>query len=138
MVYGIEPVFPAQLKVWTLQFTKDFIETNDVLEARLVQLAQVEEKIEQAFQNLTRQYLQTKRWFDQNTQVKSFRVGDLVLLWDKAHEDKEKHAKFDRLWLGLFEIDALVSLTTFKLRRRRGEELSLLVNGKHLKHYFQA
>lgn len=82
--------------------------------------------------------MQTKRWFDHNTQVKSFKIDDLVLLWDKAHEDKGKHTKFDRLWLGLFLIDAMVSLTTFRLRRLTGEELALPVNGKHLKHYFQA
>ena len=30
---------------------------------------------------------------------KQFQVGDLVLKWDKAHEDKGKHSKFRKLWL---------------------------------------
>lgn len=52
LVYGTKHVFLAQFKIGTLQFIKDFVETHDALEARLMQLAQLEEKREQAFQNL--------------------------------------------------------------------------------------
>jgi len=33
---------------------------------------------------------------------RSFQVGDLVLKWDKAHEEKRKHTKFKKLWLEHF------------------------------------
>ena len=32
----------------------------------------------------------------------SFQLGDLVLKLDKAHEEKGKHTKFQRMWLGPF------------------------------------
>lgn len=80
----------------------------------------------------------TKRWFDKHAQFKAFHISDLVLMWDKAHEEKGKHAKFDKLWLGLFQISTLIGHNTFKLRHLMGEDLPLSVNGKHLKHYFQA
>jgi hypothetical protein len=31
---------------------------------------------------------------------KEFQVGDLVVKWDKSHEDKGKYSKFQQLWLG--------------------------------------
>ena len=33
---------------------------------------------------------------------KTLQIGDLVLKWDKAHEDKGKHTKFHKMWLGPF------------------------------------
>jgi len=42
-----------------------------------------------------------KRWFDKEFErEKDFQVGDLVLKWDKPHEEKGKHFKFQQLWLG--------------------------------------
>ena len=44
-----------------------------------------------------------KNWFDNRAiDNKYFEVGDLVLKWDKAHEEKGKHSKFQKLWLGPF------------------------------------
>ena len=46
-----------------------------------------------------------KRWFDLRKSVsRDLEVGDLVLKWDKEHEDKGKHTKFQCLWLGPFII----------------------------------
>ena len=36
---------------------------------------------------------------------KQLQVGDLVLKWDKAHEDKGKHTKFQKMCLGPFQIN---------------------------------
>lgn len=76
---------------------KDYFKAYSQIGARLVQLFRLEERRDNAFSNLIKQQVDTKRWFDKNTHVRNFKVGDLVLLWDKAHEDKGKHAKFDRL-----------------------------------------
>jgi hypothetical protein len=46
-----------------------------------------------------------KRWFDKNfAGEKEFQVGDLVLKWDKSHEDKGKHSKLRQIWLGPYLI----------------------------------
>ena len=46
-----------------------------------------------------------KGLFDSNTiKTKKFEIGDLVLKWDKVHEDIGKHTKFQKLWLGPFQI----------------------------------
>ena len=47
-----------------------------------------------------------KHWFDKKyVSEKEFQVGDLVLKWDKPHEDKGKHSKFQKLWLGPYLIE---------------------------------
>jgi hypothetical protein len=46
-----------------------------------------------------------KGWFDSNsTSDRNFEVGDLVLKWDKPHDGKGEHTKFQNLWLGPFVI----------------------------------
>ena len=47
-----------------------------------------------------------KFWFDKRfVGKKDFEIGDLVLKWDKLNETKGKHSKFQKLWLGPFQID---------------------------------
>lgn len=41
-----------------------------------------------------------KKWFNKKSTGKvRFDVGDIVLKWDKTHEDKGKHMKFQSLWI---------------------------------------
>jgi hypothetical protein len=57
-----------------------------------------------------------KCWFDKkSTGEKEFQVGDLVLKWDKPHEDKGKHSKFQHLWLGPYLIEEKIGQGTFRL-----------------------
>jgi hypothetical protein len=77
-----------------------------------------------------------KCWFDKNsTGEKYFQVGDLVLKWDKPHEDKGKHSKFQQLWLGPFVIKENIGLGTYRLQNMEGDVDLLPVNGQILKHY---
>ena len=57
-----------------------------------------------------------KTFFDPNiVKTKQIGIGDLVLKWDKVHEDKGKHAKFQKLWLGPFQIIEKIGPSTFIL-----------------------
>jgi hypothetical protein len=67
---------------------------------------------------------------------KDFQIGDLVLKWDKAHEEKGKHTKFQHLWLGPFQIAKKLGPSTYILQSLNGEVENLLVNGQILKKYF--
>jgi len=43
--------------------------------------------------------------FDKNSaRSANFNVGDLVLKWDKPHEDKGQHTKFQSLWTGPYTV----------------------------------
>ena len=63
-------------------------------------------------------------------------MGDLVLKWDKAHEEKGKHTKFQKLWLGPFQIVEVIGPSTYALQDLTGRKDSLPVNGQILKMYF--
>ena len=63
-------------------------------------------------------------------------MEDLVLKWDKAHEEKGKHTKFQRMWLGPFQIAEVIGPSTFMLQYLTGKRESFLVNRQILKKYF--
>jgi len=55
--------------------------------------------------------------FDTNsTGPKFLQIGDLVLKWDKAHEDKGEHTKFRKMWLGPLQIIEKIGSSTFILQ----------------------
>jgi len=60
---------------------------------------------------------------------KSFDVGDLVLKWDKPHEEKGKHTKFHLLWIGPLFVDEKLGHNSLKLKSLDGRISPLLVNG---------
>jgi hypothetical protein len=66
---------------------------------------------------------------------KEFQVGDLVLKWDKPHENKGKHLKFQQLWLGPYVIKENIGEGTYRLQNLQGEVELHPVNGQILKHY---
>lgn len=65
--------------------------------------------------------------------VWSQHLGKKNLSWisssfmEKIPWEKERHAKFDKLWLGPFQIATMVSLTTFKMRCLIGEGTELFL-----------
>jgi hypothetical protein len=45
-----------------------------------------------------------KETFDNKVKTNILKIGDLVLKWDAARQEKGKHGKFDALWIGPFII----------------------------------
>jgi hypothetical protein len=78
-----------------------------------------------------------KSWFDSNSSSdRNFDVGDLVLKWDKPHEGKGEHTKFQNLWLGPFVISEKLGPSSFRLHNLEGQPDTFPVNGQALKRYF--
>jgi len=138
LVYGVDPILPVNLKIPTLQFAQDYLGIDNKQEVRLLQLMHLEEKRSQAIDQFAKHQAVVKRWFDKRARIKAFRISDLVLMWDKAHERKGDHGKFDRLWIGPFQISEILGDSTYRLKNLTGEDVPLPVNGQFLKHYFQA
>ena len=63
-------------------------------------------------------------------------MGDFVLKWDKAHEDKGDHTKFQKQWLGPFVIAEKLGQSTFHLQTLEGQSETFSVNELILKKYF--
>jgi hypothetical protein len=63
-----------------------------------------------------------KSWFDTSSSSKiNFNVGDLVLKWDKAHENKGENTKFQNLWLGPYVIYEKLGPSSFRLHNLEGQ-----------------
>ena len=77
-----------------------------------------------------------KEIFDRKVKEDTFSCGEMVLRWDARKEQKSKHGKSDNLWLGPFILSKFLENNTFILQTMEGEELSNLVNGRFLKHFY--
>ena len=138
LVYGKEVVFPTHLAIPSLALVQFIDETpTSSLQLRQLQTLKLEEQREQAKITHVHHQALVKASFDSNIiSIKNFQVGDLVLKWDKAHEEKGKHTKFQRMWLGLFQIAGTIGPSTFMLQDLTGKRESLPVNRQILKKYF--
>ena len=78
-----------------------------------------------------------KRWFDNHVVGdKQLQVGDPVLKWDKESKAKGKHSKFQKLWLGPYEIVEKIGDATCRLQSLQGDLENLPVNASIMKRYF--
>eukprot|EP00253_Pinus_taeda_P027377 PITA_27377 len=104
LVYGKEAVLPTNLVLPSLALVQ-FIEESpsSSIQLRHDQILKLEEEREKAKVIHAKHQQIIKSSFDSlSSGSKQFQVGDLVLKWDKAHEDKGKHTKFQKMWLGPF------------------------------------
>jgi hypothetical protein len=103
-------------------------------------LLNLEEKHTKEKTNFEAHQQRINRYFEKKSAgEKYFQVGDLVLKWDKSHEEKGKHSKFQQLWLGPFMIREEIDQGTYWLQNIEGDIEGdfepLPVNGQILKHY---
>eukprot|EP00253_Pinus_taeda_P010665 PITA_10665 len=138
LVYGKEVILPTNLILPSLALVQ-FIEENpsSSLQLRHDQILKLEEEREKARIIHVKHQQIIKSSFDSiSSGSKQFQVGDLVLKWDKAYEDKGKHTKFQKMWLGPFQICEKIGHSTFMLQDLSGLRDSLPVNGLILKKFF--
>ena len=137
-MYGKEVVLPPHLSLPAPQLSQECHGTPcPTLQTRIDTLLKLEEERQKTRENFTIHQSRIKRWFDRKSVGnKNFEVGDLVLKWDKAHEEKGKNSKFQALWTGPFQVKEKLGSHTFRLQTLEGRVEVLLVNGHDLKHYF--
>ena len=138
LVYGKEAVIPANLVLPSLALVQ-FIEENpsSSIQLRHDQILKLEEEREKVRIIHAKHQQIIKSSFDTtSTSSKKLQVGDLVLKWDKAHEDKGKHTKFQKMRLGPFQINEKIGPSTFILQDLSRKRDSLRVNGLILKKFF--
>ena len=107
------------------------------MQVRHLQILKLEEEMVKARISRADHQQLVKVSFDSNSvSSKSFQLVDLVLKWDKAHEEKGKHTKFQQMSLGSFKIVERIGPSTFLLHDLSCKRESLPVNGQILKKYF--
>jgi hypothetical protein len=138
LVYGREAILPPHILLPSLQLSQKVQEEDcPPLESRINALMKLEEVRTQAKRKLDQHQQLIKSWFDSNSASdRNFEVGDLVLKWDKPHEGKGEHTKFQNLWLGPFLIAEKLGPSSFRLQNLEGQLDTYPVNGQALKRYF--
>ena len=80
-----------------------------------------------------------KKWvkahFDQSVSPRSFVEGDLVLLYDQAH-DKLGADKFQPMWHGPYVVKLVLQNGAYELIEYEGHPLEQPKNGLYLKKYY--
>jgi transposase InsO family protein len=117
LVYRREAILPPHIILPSLQLSQKIQEEDcPPLENRINALMKLEEVRSQAKRKLDQHQLVVKRWFNSNSASdRNFEVGDLVLKWDKPHEGKGEHTKFQNLWLGPFLVAEKLGPSSFRL-----------------------
>jgi hypothetical protein len=117
LIYGREAIPPPHILLPSLQLSQKVQEEDcPPLENWINSLMKPKEVRAQAKCKLDQHQKLVKRWFDSNSASdRNFEVGDLVLKWDKPHEGKGEHTKFQNLWLGPFLIAEKLGPSSFRL-----------------------
>ena len=122
LIYRRESILPPYVLLPSLQLLQKVQEEEcPPLENWINTLLKLEEVRMREKNKLDQHQQIVKSWFDTSLfSERNFNVGDLVLKWDKAHENKGEHTKFQNLWLGPFVISEKLGPSSFRLHNLEG------------------
>ncbi|GKE45816.1 reverse transcriptase domain-containing protein, partial [Tanacetum coccineum] len=134
LVYGNACYLPIELEhkaYWALKLANFNLETAG--DHRKVQLNELNELRDQAYENSLIYKEKTKRIHDSKIKNRVFNVGDQVLLFNSRL--KIFSGKLKSRWSGPFTITHVFPYGTIELSQNFGPNFK--VNGHRLKHYFR-
>ena len=132
IVYGKQCHLSLELEykaMWAIK--KLNFDFQAIKEKKLLQLNELEELRNEAYDNARIYKDKTKKCHDQKILRKEFRVGDLVLL----SNSRLKHflGKLKSRWSGPYTVVVVTPFGAVALKTNSGDEFK--VNGQRLKHY---
>ena len=132
LVFGKPCHLPLELEykaMWAIK--KLNFDFKAAKEERLLQLNELEELRNEAYDSARIYKDKTKKWHDQRILRKEFKAGDQVLLFNSRL--KLFPGKLKSKWSGPFTVVSSTQFGAVTLRNNKEEEFK--VNGQRLKHY---
>lgn len=139
LVYEKEAILPPNIYLQTLQVSQESQgKPCLVVQSKINTLLNLEEERQKTKDKFAIHQSHIKHLFDKKYLVnKEFSLGDLVLKWEKPHEEKGKHTKFQSLWIIPHLVHDKIGHHTYRLQSLDEKMDSLPINGQDLKRYFQ-
>ena len=132
LVYGVEAIMPMEYISPSLQIeVLTGMTDRGALEERLAQLDELEEERFSAVFHQQVQKQRKKAWHDQHIKLHTFKVNDLVLLYESKLD--KFPVKFIMHCLGPYVIKEITDGGVVHLVKLNGDPFPGKVNGSHLK-----
>ncbi|XP_075101986.1 uncharacterized protein LOC142177397 [Nicotiana tabacum] len=134
LVYGAEALIPVEVGEPTLRYFQADEESNN--EAILINLELLEERKDLAHVRMAAQKQRIKRNYNQRTNLRYFKVGDLVLRKVTQNTRELNAGKLTSTWEGPYRVSAITDKGSYELENHNGDKLPSNWNVAHLKIYY--
>ena len=135
LVYNLEANIIIECEIPSLKLVVELLPNTFPKEENLLYLERLDETCLLAALVIKAQKKRFKAHFDQTVSPRSFTEGDLVLLYDQAH-DKLGVGKFQPMWHGPYIIKHVLQNGAYQLIDYEGYPLAQPRNGLYLKKYY--
>jgi hypothetical protein len=135
LVYGLEAIFPIECEIPSLKLAVQLLPETSALEARLVELKQLDEtRRDAATANMAHTH-RVKIQYDKSIHPRVFSKGYLFLVYDQAN-DTLGVGKFIAMWHGPYIVKRILGKGSYELQDYEGNCLKEPRNGLYLKKYY--
>ena len=135
LFYGLEATLPIECETPSLKLAVELLRNTSLEEERIIYLERLYETRSLATLVNEAHKKWVKAHFDQSASHCSFVEGDLILLYDQAH-DKLGAGKFKPMWHGPYIVKHVFKNGAYELIDYEGHPLDQPKNGLSLKKYY--